>query len=103
MHTTFVSPDKFIMKIDSTIYLIILIMHHKYLYFLYKISQSCFSGRQLFKETEEYQVGSWPRGNYLHLSFTRASKNKPHPNTYPLHIPPKKSHEYIYHTHKSIY
>jgi hypothetical protein len=34
MLATFVSPNKFIMKIDLKIYLMILLMYYKYYYFL---------------------------------------------------------------------
>jgi hypothetical protein len=35
MHVAFVSPNKFIIKIDSTIYLMILIMYHKYILIIF--------------------------------------------------------------------
>ena len=34
------------MKIDSTIYLMVLILNHKYYFFIYIFSQSCFSGSE---------------------------------------------------------
>jgi hypothetical protein len=50
MRATFISPNKYIMKVYSTIYLMILIMHYKYLYILIyiwsKFKAFDFSGRE---------------------------------------------------------